>query len=165
MEAYSCRSGKSSQRKTGRGLQASNARARNDSLLISYNKRCSINLWELPGVTTRLLRVLIEESVAVSFRVGSEGSRSGPVSSANRAGQARVSVAVCRSLSLLRSAVPARFNTPWPTWRTLQTHAAQCSLRAAQPPRSHKQPFPRSFARVRARETLGVRGKQEEEGK
>lgn len=35
IEAYSCRSGKSSQRKTGSGFEASSARARNDSLLIS----------------------------------------------------------------------------------------------------------------------------------
>lgn len=35
--------------------------------------------------------------------------------------------------------------------------AALGSLRAAQPPRSRKQPFPRSFARVRAREAPGVR--------
>lgn len=46
--------------------------------------------------------------------------------------------------------------------------AALRSLRAAQPPRSRKQPFPRSFARVRAREALGVREKggegEEEEG-
>lgn len=34
IEAYSCRSGKSSQRNTGRGLLASSARARNDNLLI-----------------------------------------------------------------------------------------------------------------------------------
>lgn len=34
IEAYSCRSGRSSQRKTGRGLEASSARARNDNLLI-----------------------------------------------------------------------------------------------------------------------------------
>lgn len=38
------------------------------------------------------------------------------------------------------------------------------SLQAAQPPRSHKQPFPRSFARVRAREGLGVREKGEGRG-
>lgn len=35
IEAYSCRSGRSSQRKTGSGFEASSARARNDSLLIS----------------------------------------------------------------------------------------------------------------------------------
>lgn len=41
--------------------------------------------------------------------------------------------------------------------------AALRSLRAALPPRSRKQPFPRSFARVRAREALGVREKGGEE--
>lgn len=35
IEAYSCRSGRSSQRNTGSGFEASSARARNDSLLIS----------------------------------------------------------------------------------------------------------------------------------
>lgn len=34
MEAYSAKSGRSSQRKTGSGLDASSARARNDSLLM-----------------------------------------------------------------------------------------------------------------------------------
>lgn len=102
----------------------------------------------------------MDESVTVSGSQPVDWGQAWVRSSANRAGQARVSVALCRSLFSVGSAVPPRFNTPWPTWRTLQTHAALRSLQAAQPPRSHKQPFPRSFARVRARETLGVRGKE-----
>lgn len=38
MDTYSCRSGRSSQRKTGSGLRASSARALNDSLLILLYK-------------------------------------------------------------------------------------------------------------------------------
>lgn len=101
----------------------------------------------------------MDESVTVSESQPVDWGRAWVRSSANRAGQARVSIALCRSLSLVGTAVPPWFNTPLPTWRTLQTHAAHRSLQAAQPPRSYKQPFPRSFARVRARETLGVREK------
>lgn len=41
IEAYSARSGKSSQRKTGSGLDASSARARNDSLLMLVVGGCN----------------------------------------------------------------------------------------------------------------------------
>lgn len=65
------------------------------------------------------------EIVAGSRIQALDGRRARVRGSANRAGQARVSIALCRSVSLLRSAVPPRFSTPWPTWRTLQTHAAR----------------------------------------
>lgn len=123
-----------------------------------YIKRCSINLFDLLGITAGLLRVLMDES-GDGQPVNGEQAH-GSVAARTEPGQARVSVALRRSLFSVGSAVPPRFNTPWPTWRTLQTHAALRSLRAAQPPRSREQPFPRSFARVRVRDTLRVAGEE-----
>lgn len=107
----------------GQGL-TSIQRPRPKRQFAHFYKRCSINLFDLLGVTGGLLRVLMEKSVAVIDPV--DGRQARVRSSANRAGQARVSLALYRSLSLLRSAVPPRFSAPWPTWRTLQTHAARC---------------------------------------
>lgn len=135
IEAYSCRSGRSSQRKTGSGFEASSARARNDSLLISGAADTAL-LWGNgpgqrdhgePGDRSPLAcrcRGLEGRSAALAVR-GPNSSREG----------GRLCRSAPRSLAL--------FNTPWPTWRTLKLHCALFS----QP-----QPFPtlhRAAARAR----------------
>lgn len=135
IEAYSCRSGRSSQRKTGSGFEASSARARNDSLLISGAADTS-PLWGNgpgqrdhgePGCRSPLAcRCRGLGGGAQARRPGPDTSREG----------GRLCRSAPRSLAL--------FNTPWPTWRTLKLHCALFS----QP-----QPFPtlhRAAARARA---------------
>jgi len=118
IDAYSCRSGRSSQRKTGRGLEASSARARNDSLLIFlYISRCSINLSDPLMFPTGPIKVLMDDagSVSSSARVARWRWRG---EQRREAGCGSHSLGVC----FQRAPVPdSRLSAPWPTWRTLKT--------------------------------------------
>lgn len=118
IDAYSCRSGRSSQRKTGRGLEASSARARNDSLLIFlYNSRCSINLSDPLMFPTGPIKVLMDDagSVSSSARVARWSWRG---ERRREAGCGSLSLGVC----FQRAPVPdSRLSAPWPSWRTLKT--------------------------------------------
>lgn len=121
MDAYSCRSGKSSQRKTGSGLEASSARARNDNLLIFHNSRCNINLSDLLIFTTVPSRAFMDVSVRLFSILLSNGCSLYLGRRQRSRGKARILVALSRTVFFRRSAPYRWFSAPWTTWRTFKT--------------------------------------------
>ena len=154
MDAYSCRSGRSSRRSTGSGRAASSARARNDSLLIcapdaarssaargtrrhraTPRARCG-GSWGGGGV---------RESIGGG---GGGGLRGAVRTEPRRPGCRRLSVGV----PALRG--PPGFSAPGPTWRTLQTPPG-CAVSPGPTPSLTVQPSPRCVVRLRAAEPGG----------
>lgn len=145
IEAYSCRSGRSSQRKTGSGFEASSARARNDSLLISGAADTSPLWGNGPGQRDHGEPGLRSPLACRGRGLGGGAQARRPGPDTSREG-GRLYRSAPRSLAL--------FNTPWPTWRTLKLHCALFS----QP-----QPFPtlhRAAARARAGGSAGSSGRR-----
>ena len=111
IQAYSCGSGRSSQRKTGSGFEASSARARNDSLLVSGTADPSPLWGNGPGQRDRG-EPGVRSPLALRCR-GLEGRSAEPaIRALGAAWRWRLKRSAPRSLALLI--------TPRPTRRTLK---------------------------------------------
>ena len=111
IQAFSCGSGRSSQRKTGSGFEASSARARNDSFLISGAADPSLLWGNGPGQRDRGEPGFGPHSPSAAGDWWG-GARSPPSGHSEPPGGGRPRRSAPRSLALL--------STPRPTRRTLK---------------------------------------------
>lgn len=147
MEAYSCRSGRSSQRKTGNGLDASSARARNDNLLIF--RLAQSHATDERGKGSRAALSWGSPCCAAASFPPSRRDQNGASPGAPGVRGLLPAVVWRRSVRSGVCLSPSLFNTPWPTWRTLKL---RCLL--PQPTRA-AQPFPECIARLRVHREEG----------
>lgn len=137
MEAYSCRSGRSSQRKTGSGLLASSARARNDNLLIFIAKDAAQIYW----ICSESLQICFEFSWMKLWRPlcfkRSVESVLWSVAARAEPGRPRVSVALCRSILSLSSAVPPPVQYAMANMADITNSCSSAALNEGPNPHNH----------------------------